>query len=344
TQNDLKRLLAYSTISQLGYMFVGCGVGLFAAGIFHLMTHAFFKSLLFLAAGSVMHAMSGELDMRKMGGLRHKMKTTWLTFLIATLAISGAPLLSGFFSKDMILAGAAQGPLSKTWIYWLATLTAALTAFYMFRALFLTFHGESRVAPHAAPHVHESGRKMTVPLMVLAFFSVAAGYVSLPKALGGGEWFHHYLEPVFGSSEALLRSISSHPFEHEASGLSVIATSVAVAGAGIFVAYWFYLKSPSMPSRLAQRFAMFYRVLVNKYYVDEFYNRIFVRPIRAASESFLWQAMDSKALDGLMVDGSAEATAGAGKLLRRIQSGNLRSYAAWVLLGAVAWLGYILLR
>ena len=344
TQNDLKRLLAYSTISQLGYMFVGCGVGMFAAGIFHLMTHAFFKSLLFLAAGSVMHAMSGELDMRKMGGLRHKMKTTWLTFLVATLAISGVPPFSGFFSKDLILAGAAEGPLNKTWIYWLATLTAALTAFYMFRALFLTFHGTSRIAPDAEHHVHESGRKMTIPLMALAFFSVVAGYVSLPRALGGGEWFEHYLQPVFGSSEGLLRSISSHPFEPEAGSLGLIATSVAFAGAGILVAYWFYLKSPRMPNLLAERFAAFHRVLVNKYYVDEFYNWLFVRPVRVGSEKLLWRTIDSKALDGILVEGSAEVTAGVGSVMRRIQSGNLRSYAAWVLLGAVLWLGYALLQ
>jgi NADH-quinone oxidoreductase subunit L len=344
TQNDLKRLLAYSTISQLGYMFVGCGVGMFAAGIFHLMTHAFFKSLLFLAAGSVMHAMSGELDMRKMGGLRHKMKITWLTFFVATLAISGVPPFSGFFSKDMILAAAAEGPFSKTWVYWLATLTAALTAFYMFRALFLTFHGASRVPPDAEHHVHESGRKMTIPLMVLAFFSVVAGYVGLPKALGGTEWFHDYLAPVFGSSEGLLRSISSHPFAHEAGSLGSIAVSLAFGGTGILVAYWFYLKSPRMPDRLAERFASFYRILVNKYYVDEFYNWLFVRPVRVGSERFLWRAMDSRALDAILVEGSAEATAGAGNLLRRMQSGNLRSYAAWVLLGAVLWLGYMLLR
>ncbi len=343
-QNDLKRLLAYSTISQLGYMFVGCGVGMFAAGIFHLMTHAFFKSLLFLAAGSVMHAMSGELDMRKMGGLRHKMKITWVTFLVATLAISGVPPFAGFFSKDMILASAAEGPLGKPWIYWLATLTAALTAFYMFRALFLTFYGGSRVAPDAAFHVHESGRKMTIPLVVLALFSAVAGGVSLPSALGGSERFHHYLAPVFGSSEGLLRSISSHPFEHEVGSLGSIAVSLAFAGAGILAAYWLYLKSPGTADQLAQRLSGFHRTLVRKYYIDEFYHWLIVRPVRVGSERYLWRAMDSSAIDGILVEGSAGLTAGAGKLLRRIQSGNLRSYAAWVLLGAVLWLGYILFR
>ena len=184
TQNDLKRMLASSTISQLGYMFVGCGVGVFAAGIFHLMTHACFKSLLFLAAGSVMHGLDGELDMRKMGGLRHKMKTTFITFFVATLAISGVPGLSGFFSKDEILAAAYEGPLAKHWIYWLATITAGLTAFYMFRALFLTFFGKSRLSPEAEHHVHESSSKMTTPLLILALFSIVAGDVSWPKVFG----------------------------------------------------------------------------------------------------------------------------------------------------------------
>jgi NADH-quinone oxidoreductase subunit L len=344
TQNDLKRLLAYSTISQLGYMFVGCGVGVFSAGIFHLITHAFFKSLLFLAAGSVMHALSGELDLRKMGGLRHKMKTTWLTFLVATLAISGVPLFSGFFSKDEILVGAYAGPFGKPWLYWLATLTAGLTAFYMFRALFLAFHGTSRVEPAVEQHMHESGRKMTVPLIVLAFFSVVAGYVSLPKALGGGEWFDHYLQPVFASSEALLNAIAVRPGPSHEGGLAVMAMSLAVAGAGILLAYLCYLKFPKLPEGLAAHYSGLYRVLVNKYYIDEFYNWLVVRPIKRGSERILWQAIDVAAIDELMVNGSAQLTTGAGSLLRRIQSGNLRSYAAWMLLGAVLWLGYALLR
>ncbi len=343
TQNDLKRLLAYSTISQLGYMFVGCGVGVFAAGIFHLMTHAFFKSLLFLAAGSVMHALSGELDMRKMGGLRHKMKTTYWTFLIATLAISGVPLFSGFFSKDEILAGAIEGPLARPWLYWLATLTAALTAFYMFRAVFMTFFGSSRLEANVGHHIHESGRKMTVPLIVLAFFSVVAGYVSLPKALGFNEQFDRYLEPVFGPSEELLRRTAAHPVGGLGSG-AIMGISLTVAALGILEASWLYLKATELPGRLAERFSGLYRVLINKYYVDELYDRLFVRPIRVASEKLLWQNLDSRAIDSLMVNGTARATARAGSVLRRIQSGNLRSYATWVLLGAVFWLGYVLLR
>jgi NADH-quinone oxidoreductase subunit L len=343
-QNDLKRLLAYSTISQLGYMFVGCGVGVFAAGIFHLVTHAFFKSLLFLAAGSVMHGLSGELDMRKMGGLRHKMKITWLTFLVATLAISGVPGFSGFFSKDEILAGAYEGPMGSPWVYWLATLTAGLTALYMFRALFMTFHGTSRLEPDVEHHVHESGRKMTLPLIALAFFSVVAGYVSLPRALGGGEWFDHYLEPVFGSSEALLKAASANPASGHPASLALMAYSVLFAGAGILLAYIAYVKSRSLPDRVAESFSGTYRILVHKYFVDEFYNWLLVKPLTRGSEKLLWKTVDAGAIDGYMVHRGAEVTAGAGNLLRRVQSGNLRSYAAWILLGAVLWLGYMLVR
>jgi len=341
-QNDLKRLLAYSTISQLGYMFVACGVGAFAAGIFHLMTHAFFKSLLFLAAGSVMHALSGELDMRRMGGLRHKIKITYWTFFVATLAISGVPLFSGFFSKDEILTAAWEGPLGRPWIYWLATFTAGLTAFYMFRSLFMTFWGTSRHEPEVEHPVHESGKKMTIPLLALAFFSLVAGYVSWPKALGGSERFDQYLDPVFVSSEALLRSAAISSTGHEAGSALPMVISLVAAGLGIALAFWFYLTSPGLPGRLAQRFSGIYATLVNKYYVDEVYNWIVVGPVRAVSEKFLWPRVDAGAIDGVLVGGTARAAGSAGSVLRRIQSGNIRSYAVWVLLGAVLWLGYVL--
>jgi len=341
-QNDLKRMLAYSTISQLGYMFVGCGAAVFASGIFHLMTHACFKALLFLGAGSVMHAMSGQLDMRYMGGLRHKMPTTFWTFVVATLAISGVPGLAGFFSKDEILAGAYNGPLGAPWLYWLATLTAGLTAFYMFRGLFLTFCGNSRVDHELEHHVHESGSKMTIPLIFLAVFSILAGWVSLPKALGGSEAFDRYLQPVFGGSESLLTT-AAVAAPHEANELMLMAISLAAAGLGILIAYWFYLKSPELPDRLAASFTGLYKALVNKYWVDEFYNWLIVRPVYETSDKFLWQDVDTGVIDGA-VNGSAEATAGIGQVLRRMQSGEIRSYAAWVLLGAVGWLGYLLLR
>ncbi len=343
-QNDLKRLLAYSTISQLGYMFLGCGAGIFAAGIFHLMTHAFFKSLLFLAAGSVMHALSGELDMRRMGGLRERIPITYWTFLVGTLAICGAPLFSGFFSKDEILVAAYEGPLGRPWLYALATLTAGLTAFYMFRAVFMAFHGPSRLAPETKHHVHESGRKITIPLVVLAFFSIVAGYVSWPKALGGRERFDEYLKPVLGSPESLLNPSSATAALHHIPGLRLMGVSLVAPIIGFLLAYWFYLKSPSLPDRLGRRFSGAYRVLINKYYVDEFYNWLVVRPIRIGSEKFLWRSIDSIAIDDLMVGGTASAAVRAGGVLRRMQSGNLRSYAAWVLLGAVLWLAYVLLR
>jgi NADH-quinone oxidoreductase subunit L len=341
TQNDLKRMLAYSTISQLGYMFIGCGVGVFAAGIFHLMTHAFFKSLLFLAAGSVMHALDGELDMRKMGGLRHKMKTTFLTFFIATLAIGGVPGLSGFFSKDEILAGAYEGPLGRPWLYWLATLTAGLTAFYMFRALFMTFFGASRMEPEVEHHVHESSSKMTVPLLVLAFFSIVAGDVSWPKAFGGSEGFDRYLEPVFKPSEDFLQAAAHHAGPELSSG-SLMVFALLFAAVGILVAYWFYLKFTGWPNRMAERFSRLYTILIHKYYVDEFYNWLVVRPLRVGSEKILWQRVDEQAIDGVMVNGTGETVAGVGRLLRRIQSGNIQSYASWVLLGATLWLVYVL--
>jgi NADH-quinone oxidoreductase subunit L len=340
TQNDLKRMLAYSTISQLGYMFLGCGVGVFAAGIFHLMTHAFFKSLLFLAAGSVMHAMNGELDMRKMGGLRHKLKITHATFLIATLAISGVPGFAGFFSKDEILAGAYEAPLGQPWLYWLGTITAGLTAFYMFRSLCLTFWGKSRVEPETQHHLHESSSKMTVPLMVLALFSIVAGYVSWPRVLGGGEAFDRYLEPVFSPAEEALRNAPPHHFEGLSAGL-VMGFSVVAALVGIAVAVWWYWKSTDVPKKLAERFAALHEILVHKYYVDEFYHWLIVRPICVTSDKFLWRIVDAGAIDGVLVDGTGHATASVGGVLRRIQSGNIRSYAAWVLLGAVLWLSYI---
>jgi NADH-quinone oxidoreductase subunit L len=343
-QNDLKRLLAYSTISQLGYMFLACGVGVFSAGIFHLMTHAFFKSLLFLAAGSVMHAMSGELDMRKMGGLRHKLKTTWATFLVATLAISGVPLFSGFFSKDEILVGAYEGPLGQRWIFWLAAFTAAMTAFYMFRGLLMTFHGASRVAPDAERHLHESSAKMTLPLVILAFFSVVMGYVGWPEALGGGERFNAYLDPVFGRSVALLAAENMRLAEHGLSHLALMGISVAAGLAGILAATWFYKLATQVPELVAQRFQGLHDLLVHKYYVDEFYDWILVNPLRRLSESFLWKIVDAQSIDGIFVNGSASVTLKAGSILRRMQSGNLRSYATWILLGAVIWLGYILWR
>jgi NADH-quinone oxidoreductase subunit L len=280
--------------------------------------------------------------MQKMGGLRAHQPITFWTFVAATLAITGIPGFSGFFSKDEILVGAYEGPLGHPLIFWLAVFTAAMTAFYMFRGLLLTFHGSSRVEPHVASHVHESSSKMTRPLIVLAFFSVAAGYLSWPRAWGGAERFDEYLEPVFGRSTALLAAENLRPAEHGLSHLGIMGVSVAAALMGIGIALWFYLKSTEIPRQLAARFEGIYQLLVRKYYVDEAYDWLLVNPIKYLSEKVLWRATDAAAIDGVMVDGTAEATLGIGGVLRRIQSGNLRSYATWVLLGAVLWLGYVL--
>jgi NADH-quinone oxidoreductase subunit L len=276
-----------------------------------------------------------------MGGLRHKMKTTFLTFFIATLAISGVPGLSGFFSKDEILAGAYEGPLGQPWLYWLATLTAGLTAFYMFRGLFMTFFGASRMAPEVEHHVHESGSKMTVPLLLLALFSIVVGDVSWPKAFGGSEAFDRYLEPVFKPSQDFLQASAHHAGPGLSSG-SLMVFALLFAAVGILVAYWFYLKFTQLPARLAERFSRLYGILIHKYYVDEFYNWLVVRPLRVGSEKILWRRVDAGAIDGVMVNGTGETVAEVGSLLRRIQSGNIRSYASWVLLGATLWLVYIL--
>jgi len=332
TQNDIKRVLAYSTISQIGYMFIGCGVGAYAAGMFHLFTHAFFKSLLFLAAGSVMHALSGELDMRKMGGLRKYLPLTYPTFLIGAIAIAGVPFLSGFFSKDAILNQAfAQG---QYFIWAFGLLGAVLTAFYMFRLVFLTFFGQERIEPHAKEHLHESPRVMTVPLVMLAFFSIVAGYVGLPIVLGEkANLFNRFLEPVI-------------PPGHEGAHLSLsaewllILASIAVALCGIYAAYVFYLKSPRTPHRIVARFPVLYRLLYNKYYVDEIYNAAFVKPLVRGSQA-VYDNFDLRVIDGT-IDGTAAATGFAGRVLSLFQSGLVKDYALIVLLGVAVFLGYLL--
>jgi NADH-quinone oxidoreductase subunit L len=332
-QNDIKRVLAYSTISQLGYMFLGCGVGAFAAGIFHLMTHAFFKALLFLGAGSVMHALSGELNMQKMGALKQKLPATFWTVFMAVLAISGIPLFSGFFSKDEILWKVfSQGNI----ILWLiGVITAGMTAFYMFRLLFLTFFGKSRVEESVEHHIHESPKVMTIPLMILAVLSVIGGYVGIPKSLGGGNGFEHFLSPVFGEKREM--AIHSPLTEY-----LVMAVSVAVALLGIFFAYRFYIKTPELPKRLAERFRFPYKVLLNKYYVDELYFKIIVNPLLKFA-TFLWQFFDIKIIDG-MANGLAGLVYWFAGVGRKIQTGYVRNYALGMVLGALVILAYFILR
>ena len=334
-QTDIKRVLAYSTVSQLGYMFLACGVGAFGAGIFHLMTHAFFKALLFLAAGSVIHAMGGEQDMQKMGGLSKKIKYTYATMLIATLAITGIPPLAGFFSKDAILLGAFQIPGGHP-LYALGLLTALLTSFYMFRLIFLTFHGKQRYDDKKV-HVHESPWSMLGPLVALAVLSVIGGWLAAPAFWGGPDYFTNFLAPVFGGHESaeLLGEAAAHNLELT---LAFVAVSAALLGWG--VAYWLYLKRPEKADGFAKSMAPAYRTLLNKYYVDELYAASVVRPLMWLSTNVFWKVADVAGIDGA-VNGIAEGTTTIGDGVRHSQSGNTRSYAVWVVIGAIVILAVI---
>jgi NADH-quinone oxidoreductase subunit L len=342
-QTDIKKVLAYSTVSQLGYMFLACGVGAYAAGIFHLMTHAFFKGLLFLAAGSVIHAMGGEQDMMKMGGLRKKIPVTYWTMLIATLAIAGIPGFAGFFSKDEILEAAGSGPHASLWLWLLGLIGAGLTSFYMFRLVFLTFFGKPRYDEHKV-HVHESPKNMTVPLMILAFCSIFGGWFAAPHLIGGTEYFENFLHPVFSSyvvqagTEQASSLVESGASTSPAMQLAHALTGwpVIVAILGLLVAWWFYIKNPDAPRRLAQRIHGLYLLLLNKYYVDEIYAALIVRPLLWISTNVLWHGVDQGVIDGI-VNGSARVARGSGGKVRELQSGNTRSYAAWVVIGAVGF-------
>jgi NADH-quinone oxidoreductase subunit L len=330
-QTDIKKILAYSTISQIGYMFIGCGVGAYAAGIFHLTTHAFFKSLLFLAAGSVIHALSGEQDIRKMGGLRKHLPRTFPAFMAGALAISGIPFLSGFFSKDAILTSAFSSGNTLVWALGLAG--AIMTAFYMFRLVFLVFFGEEKMGAEAKHHLHESPPVMTVPLTILAVFSVLAGYVGLPAVVGEkADVFGRFLEAVLRTPGAVFSS---------AVAWNLILVSTAAAVGGLFIAYLFYIRYPLTPGWLAARFPGFYKVLVGKYYVDEVYDAVIVRPIVRGSE-LVYDHLDLKVIDGAL-NGSAAAANAAGLGLSRLQTGLIKDYTLAFLLGVVLFVGFILL-
>jgi len=334
-QTDIKRVLAYSTVSQLGYMFLACGVGAFSAGIFHLMTHAFFKALLFLAAGSVIHAMGGEQDMRKMGGLSKKIKYTYWTMLIATLAIAGIPPLAGFFSKDAILLSAFQIEGGHP-LYAIGLLTALLTSFYMFRLIFLTFHGKPRYDEHQV-HVHESPWSMLGPLVILAVLSVIGGWLAAPALLGGPDYFASFLAPVFASPQA-----AEAVNEAAAHQLEIILAIVAVASAliGLGVAFWLYIRQPGKREQIAKSLQPVYNTLLNKYYVDEFYAAVVIKPLMWISTNVLWKWVDVAGIDGT-VNGIATGATSIGDTVRHAQSGNTRSYAVWVVIGALVIIAVI---
>ncbi|MGO9404530.1 MAG: NADH-quinone oxidoreductase subunit L [Terriglobales bacterium] len=356
-QTDIKKVLAYSTVSQLGYMFMACGVGAFSAGIFHLMTHAFFKGLLFLAAGSVIHGIGGEQDMRKMGGLRVYMPWTFATMGIATLAIAGIPPFAGFWSKDEILWKA----FGASWVYWLlGVITAFITSFYMFRLMYMTFGGEYRGAPapdahghgahghgqgHGHGEPHESPWVMLGPLVVLAFLSVVGGF------LGGYQnRFEHFLAPVLEPSVfhevrgdttlAELIALQPSPEPAKSTEYLLMGVSITVAGLGWWLAHLLYSRRPELPARIAASLGGLYQAVVHKYYIDELYAVLFVKPLVEGSTTILWHGVDQGVIDATVND-SADAARHVSDNVRHMQSGNLRSYAGWVAAGAAVVIAYM---
>jgi NADH-quinone oxidoreductase subunit L len=380
-QNDIKRVLAYSTVSQLGLMFLAMGVGAFGAGIFHLYTHAFFKALLFLGSGAVIHALHGEQDIRNMGGLKHYLPITYWTFLIGSLAIAGVPGLAGFFSKDEILFEAFREGHVILWL--IGAMTSLLTATYMFRLVFLTFHGERRhhapaehpaeaevaVPAHAhghaaAPHAHAAGAHghgglhdappaMAFALIVLALGSVLAGYIGVPHALGGHNQLATWLAPAFAADARFGmaqgaqapadagQAEAADATEEAALELTLMVASSLIAFAGIGIAAFIWLKRREIADELSRRFARAYRLLLNKYYVDEIYDAVVVRPVVTGSRDGLWRGIDVQVVDGA-VNGTAAIVAGGAWMLRRLQTGSVRAYAGSLILGVVMVLGYYL--
>jgi NADH-quinone oxidoreductase subunit L len=330
-QNDIKKVLAYSTISQLGYMFLGLGVAAFTAGIFHVLTHAFFKALLFLGSGAVIHAMHDEQDIQKMGGLKRYLPTTYKTFLIGAIAISGIPPFAGFFSKDEILWKAFSSEYGSAVLWALGVIGAALTAFYMFRLVSLTFGGEKRYGPEV--HPHEAPKTMTVPLIILAFLSVVGGIVGIPESLLGSNALEHWLEPVFAPAYDKLH-IYPHPVEITEYLLMVL--SVAVAAGAIYAARYVYLQRTELAEQWKSKYALAYRVLFNKYYVDEAYDAVVVSPTVKVSEGFLWKGVDVAVIDGI-VNGSAKLVAIVAQGIRRVQTGIAQQYAT-VFVGGILFI------
>jgi NADH-quinone oxidoreductase subunit L len=337
-QTDIKKVLAYSTVSQLGYMFMACGVAAYSAGIFHLMTHAFFKGLLFLGAGSVIHAVGGEQDMRKMGGLRQYIPITFITMSVATLAIAGIWPFAGFFSKDEILARAYQANPA----YWfIGVTTAFITSFYMFRLWFMTFWGDYRgrdSAGHADPHghqghgdPHESPLVMLVPLMILAVLSLVGGWVGI-----GGR-FEHFLAPVFGEGAS---TIANEALSH-GTEIILVAISLSAAVLGGYLAYLLYLKRPELPQKIADTLGGLYQAVVHKYYIDEIYAALFVKPLVDGSTTILWHGVDQGVIDAAVND-AADGARHVSDAARHMQSGNLRSYAGWIAAGAALVIAFMI--
>jgi len=304
-QNDIKKVFAYSTVSQLGYMFLGLGLGAYSAGIFHLMTHAFFKALLFLGAGSVIHGLSGEQDLRHMGGLRKAMPITFITLGIASLSISGVPGFAGFYSKDAILAAAFES--ASPWMFWVGAATAGITAFYVFRAYFLTFFGKYR----GHHHPHESPFVMTFPLMVLAVFSIGGGFLSVPQ----------WLSPMFPVAE------------HGNMQPMIISASFGVGG--ILLATLLYVIVPSLSDSVKSAAGPIYTLLANKYYVDELYAAVIVKPLTLISRTVLWRGVDEGLIDTGLVNGLGKVVQALGEVARRWQSGSIRNSATWILAGSL---------
>lgn len=333
-QNDIKKVLAYSTVSQLGYMFLALGVGAFTAGIFHVMTHAFFKACLFLGSGSVIHAMHEEQDIRHMGGLKKVMPKTYWTFLISSFAIAGFPPLAGFFSKDEILWKAfADG---SVWLWVIGAFAALMTAFYMFRMVTLTFEGEPRWAKDK--HPHESPATMTIPLIVLAGLAIVGGFVGVPAALGGGNSLEQWLHPVFAQAQHTLALPEHHNYTAE---YLLMAISVAIGVTGFWFGRSVYLKNPDADRGIAAKTGFLYRLLANKYYVDDMYHATVVNPIVKGSDSFLFRIFDVRIIDGL-VNGLAKGTGWVSSMMRYMQTGIVQSYAALVVVGIVVILGILI--
>jgi NADH-quinone oxidoreductase subunit L len=368
-QNDIKRVLAYSTVSQLGYMFLACGVGAFSVGIFHLMTHSFFKALLFLGSGSVIHAVSGEQDMRKMGALKNKIPKTFWTMFIATLAIAGIPPFAGFFSKDEILWQAFSSPQGRWWLWLMGIVAALMTAFYMFRLIYLTFFNESHVDHEVEHHIHESPSSMIVPLQILAVLSVVGGLVQIPKFLGGFAGFERWLEPVFKSpaAEASAGAVEYAAIHSVSTEAAFALLSVVVAAVGIFIAYRFYFKPSPAPDRVMASVRPVYTTLLNKYYMDEIYDGLFVNRTKDLGNG-LW-TFDRNVIDGgvngtgwltrftatvscwwdkWVVDGLVNVVGFSVKIfsypLRIIQTGFVQSYAFLMVLGLIVFIWVYVLK